>query len=114
MKKPIASVLRKIAQMIVIDETPETEEEILLRRQRVCDEPGVGIRQPKVLAPRVQVQRDDTERTQRPKIRPMRRQPDYKSEWHGEGGKEHRNEYQEEYRANGNDVGTRYVRKPRV
>jgi hypothetical protein len=112
MNKSIASVLRKIAQMIVIDETPETEEEILLRRQRVCEEPGgLGV---SIRKPRVQVQRDETEMTQRPKLRPMRRQPAYQSEWSGDGGKEKRNEYQAEYRANGNDVGTRYVKKPKV
>ena len=101
--------------MIVIDDTPETEEELLLRRRRLQQSLGeVSEETVTVSAPRVQVQRDETERTQRPKLRPMRRQPDCKSEWKGEGGKEHRNQYQAEYRANGNDVGTRYVKKPKV
>lgn len=116
MQKPVANILRRLAQMIVVDDTPMDEDEIQRRRKRLCEETGDVPTDVSVVLqkPRVQVQREVLKPTARPEIKPMRRQREHRKQWNEDNRKEKRNEYQEQYRADGSDVGNRYVKKPKM
>jgi arylsulfatase A-like enzyme len=118
MKKSVPDILRKIAQMIVIDETP-SEEQLARRRQRcerdpegVLLEAPVGEKVPGVPSPRVQEEK--VEYIAPPQQRLPRRQPEHHKKWNKEDSKGLMKEYMQDYRAQGNDVGNRYVKKPRI
>jgi hypothetical protein len=115
MKKSLSDILRKMASMIVVDTTP-TEEEIQRERQRVrCREEtppeGLGVPVPK---PQVQEDAMEEKYLPQPEIRRPRREREHQKKWNKETKTELMKDYMQQYRADGNDVGNRYVKKPKV
>lgn len=119
MKLCIASILKKLAVMIEEDNTP-TDEEIERRRReqraRIMEKRGPGappgVRMP--AADKPQVQEEKVEYLPAPEMRAPRRQLEHKKKWNKEDSTGLMKEYMEQYRADGNDVGNRYVKKPTV
>jgi len=120
MQKPVANILRRLAQMIVVDDTPMDEEEIQRRRMRLREDTGdVPVELSEGLSvvvskPRVQVQREVIKPTARPDIKPTRRQHEHHKKWNETDKTDLMNDYMKQYRADGSDVGNRYVKKPKV
>ena len=116
MKKSVANILHRLAQMILEDDTP-SDEEIRRRRMRVQpreEAPPSGDGGPTVPKPRVQEEK--VEYTAPPERRaPIRLQNRArKNKWNEEDKTGLMKDYMKDYRSEGNDVGNRYVKKPKV
>ena len=111
MKKSIASVLRKIADMIVVDNTPTDEDICRMRSMKIRrDEGDTG----DPAAPRLRALPDEDGPLPQPEIRAPRRQHEHQKKWNQDTKKGLMKGYMQDYRAEGKDVGNRYVKKPKV
>ena len=119
MFKCIAEHLRDIASGLVADDTPSDRdikekrkivkkpmESIEVLQQKPCEE----TKKEEITVPRAlpDIQERDERTSKRPYIKPPRRLHPFKSEWKGEGSREKRKEYQQQYRA---ENGSGYFKK---
>jgi len=113
MKVSIASILRKIASMIEVDDTP-TEEEIESHRMQ----PGVS-EEGKVPSVHTRVQIEKAKPVAPSKIKRPRRLHEHQKKWNEEDKTGLMKEYMQNYRAEGKVYETdspksKYVKKPKV
>jgi len=112
MKVLISDILRKIASAIELDRTP-TDKELEEKKQKRMKvvEPIKELKVTKTRTNDDTSEHDVVKPTARPKIKPPRRNPSFKpSDW---DSKQHRKEYMQNWRSEGNDVetGNKYVKK---
>lgn len=119
MYRCLSQYLRNIAAGLLMDETPSDKD--IKEMRKVVKKPtqSIEITQNKpgeesktqeipVVKAQPDVQTRDERTTKRPYIKPPRRLQDFKSEWKGEGSREKRKDYQQQYRA---EHGSGYFRK---
>lgn len=112
MFKCIAEYLKDIAAGLVEDDTPSSRD--IKEKRKVIKDPTETTQAESEIKtapiPRVQpdVQERDKKDSKRPYIKPPRRLQDFKSEWKGEGSREKRKEYQQQYRS---ENGSGYFKK---
>lgn len=121
MKVVISSILRKLAGMIVEDNTPTDEDILRLRKQTrrryEQGDPQGEAQQTDAPSPEVPttgVVEEKVEYLAPPKQRRPRREPEHHKKWNEEDKTGLMKDYMKDYRSESKDVGNRYVKKPKI
>ncbi len=121
-RQSIADQLRELSAGLVLDDTPcglpayrKKKVEPATKTLEVTQETPEGESETVKIPVRPKALPDETSKdlrqVKRPNIKPPRRISDYKAKWKGDGSRETRNDYQQQYRR---EHGNGYAKKIRV
>lgn len=116
MRTLISSYIRRLADLIEIDDTP-TEEET--RKKRLESDRSVSTKAPGKYKQTTEPKQEKIVPTERPHIKPPRRRRETEKKWNEADSPGLRKEYMREYRQTGKDMETtstksKYVKKPKM